>query len=513
MLVTATIFITMAGPQALAQTAKGTVFNDENRNGQRDPGEKGLPSVGVSNQHQVVLTDEDGAWELPVDDDTSFFVIKPRNWMTPVDIEFKLPRFYYTHKPNGSPALRYPGVKPTGPLPDSIDFPLHRRPEPDVFRTLFFGDTQCSNEQELQYMAHDVIAELVGFDGAFGVTLGDIVNNSLSLFDQHNRTVALVGMPWYNVIGNHDINFDADDDKRSDETFERVFGPAYYSFDHGPTHFIVMDNIHWHAKTETKNGHYTGNFGPEQLAFVKNDLAHVPNDKLIMLMMHIPLTGTDDREGLYRLIEDRPYSLSISGHTHWQAHQFIGTDAGWNGRTPHHHVINVTVCGSWWQGAPDELGIPHTLMRDGAPNGYSIITFDGHSASIEYKAARQPATYQMNIFAPYTVKADQAADTEVLINVFGGSEKSIVEMRLGDDGDWIPMTRTPRQDPAVLAIRAAQDSKNPPRGTKLGAPIESAHIWAAKLPKNPTKGLQILHARTTDMYGKTFTAGRAIHIR
>ena len=64
-----------------------------------------------------------------------------------------------------------------------------------------------------------------------------------------------------------------------------------------------------------------------------------------MLLMHIPLTGTVDRQSLYRLIEKRPYTLSLSGHTHWQAHQFIDESDGWKGREPHHHIdaINAPI--------------------------------------------------------------------------------------------------------------------------------------------------------------------------
>ena len=69
-----------------------------------------------------------------------------------------------------------------------------------------------------------MVAELVGTDAKFGVTLGDIMNDNLSLFSSLNRTVALIGIPWYNVIGNHDLNFEALDE-HSDETFERIYGP------------------------------------------------------------------------------------------------------------------------------------------------------------------------------------------------------------------------------------------------------------------------------------------------
>ena len=104
-------------------TARGYVFEDLNRNGVRDQGERGLPRILVSNQREVTVTKKDGSWELPASDDTIFFVVKPSGWMTPVN-HHNLPRFYYIHKPKGSPNLKFEGVKPTGPLPASIDFPL-----------------------------------------------------------------------------------------------------------------------------------------------------------------------------------------------------------------------------------------------------------------------------------------------------------------------------------------------------------------------------------------------------
>ena len=507
--------VVVTGPSdPLAATATGVVFHDENRNGKRDAGESGVPDVRVSNQRDVVITDDKGRYRIPVDDDTTIFVVKPRGWMTPVDPEFKLPRFYYTHKPAGSPATRYDGVSPTGTLPNSVDFPLHRQAEPDTFRMIMFGDPQARNETELEYMARDVINELVGFDADFGITLGDIVFDDLAIFDQHNRTVALIGIPWYNVIGNHDLNFDAPSDKLSDETFERVFGPNYYSFDHGPVHFVVLDDVLWRGVDENKEPRgYVGEFGEQQLQWLESDLRHVPENHLLVLTMHIPMTQCRDREALYRLMEKRPYSLSFSAHTHTQEHVFLREQDGWRGPEPHHHVINVTVCGSWWQGAPDERGIPHATMRDGAPNGYSIVTFDGQKASIDFKAASQPAASQMNIYAPYTVESSQASDTEILVNVFAGSERSKVEMRLGPDGSWAPMQQVTRMDPYKLEIQQAEQSEHPPRGRKMHEPSPTSHMWSAKLPAEPPVGLTLIQVRTTDMFGRTYADWRPIHIK
>ena len=107
-----------------SQTAKGIVFNDLNRNGKRDPDEKGVAGIRVSNGREIVVTSDEGRYELPVSDDTIVFVIKPRHWATAINDD-QIPQFFYIHKPKGSPPdFRFKGVEPTGDLPESIDLPL-----------------------------------------------------------------------------------------------------------------------------------------------------------------------------------------------------------------------------------------------------------------------------------------------------------------------------------------------------------------------------------------------------
>ncbi|MCA9067017.1 MAG: metallophosphoesterase, partial [Planctomycetaceae bacterium] len=214
--------------------------------------------------------------------------------------------FYYIHKPNGSPPLKFAGVKPTGPLPESIDFPLYQQHEPEKFKAVLFGDPQPRDQKEVDYIAHDVVEDLIGTDASFGVTLGDIVFDDLSMFEPQARAIGLIGIPWYNVIGNHDINYDASHDHHSDETFERHFGPAYYSFDYGQAHFLVLDDIEWIVPNGVGKGRYQAGLGNEQMEFIRNDLALIPENQMVVLMMHIPLVDVRDRHELYRLIEQRP---------------------------------------------------------------------------------------------------------------------------------------------------------------------------------------------------------------
>jgi hypothetical protein len=504
--------------------AKGYVFEDKDGDGRRGEGEPGLPGVRVSNGRDVVLTDDSGRYSLPIDDDTIVFVIKPRHWMTPVDAE-NLPRFHYIHKPAGSPEIHFPSVAPTGPLPDSVDFPLVRREEPDSFKLLLFGDTQPRDVKEVDYITRDVIEPLLlqeNHGAVLGMTLGDVVFNDLSVFPPLKQAVALLGLPWYNVLGNHDMNFDAVDDRHSDETWEHYFGPPYYSFDHGPVHFIVLDDVVLLPEGETvakgkkkKPRRYAAGLGEKQLEFVRNDLANTPRDQLVVLTMHIPITEIEERAELYKLLADRPHTLSISAHLHRQDQRFLGPEAGFSADNPHHHLVHGTVCGSWWAGAPDENGVPNATMSDGAPNGYSIVTFDGPRYVVDFHAARRPAEHQMNIFGPDEVAAADAAATDVVVNVFAGTEKSTVELRLGDSGAWRPMEIVRTEDPYFVAMKELEEGPTPPPGRKLPAPHKSTHIWKAKLaeegaPLEP--GTRMIHVRATDMYGRTFEDRRAVRV-
>ncbi|MFM8397667.1 MAG: metallophosphoesterase N-terminal domain-containing protein, partial [Pirellula sp.] len=162
-----------------------------------------MSDVKVSNGLDIVRTDAEGRYQLPLGDEGQVFVIKPAGYRTRLGPN-QLPLFYYLHRPQGSPKLRFAGVQPTGPLPQSIDFPLTEQAEPELFRVILFGDTQPRNLLEVDYIAHDVIADIRKNSASFGVTLGDIAFDDLNVFEPLSQVVGLIGIPWYNVFGNHD---------------------------------------------------------------------------------------------------------------------------------------------------------------------------------------------------------------------------------------------------------------------------------------------------------------------
>jgi hypothetical protein len=505
-------------PPALAQ---GIVFHDQDGDGRRGPGDPGIEGVAVSNGRAVTLTDSRGRWRLPVEgDSTTFFVIKPRGWKTRLS-RHHLCLHYYHHHPHGSPRQRFPGVPASGALPESIDFALSPQDEPDRFKALVCGDPQPRDLREVGYLAQTVVPDLVGTEAAFGVSLGDIAFDNLDTLEPLSQVMGLVGVPWHHVPGNHDVNREAADNRQAFETFRRVFGPTYSAFQHGPVHFLLLNNIEWTGKDAAapdRQADYRGGLGERQLEFVANYLPHVPREQLVVLLMHIPLQcgydpsprmQTVDRPTLYRLLEDRPHTLSFSAHTHILGHLFLDAADGWHGPQPHHHIMAGALCGSWFRGAPDERGVPHATMSDGTPRGYLEVEFDGHRYALNgYRSLGRPREYQMHIELPSRVARSELARTPVAVNVFNGTERSEVRMRCDATDRWRPLTQVRETDPRAAWLHERDRQLASPYYSLPAPMARCPHLWKAPLPQDLEAGMHLLEVAATDMFGHTH---RAVH--
>jgi len=464
---------------AANEVAVGVVFEDSNGNGIRDAGEPGIPGVAVSNGLDVVLTDDEGLYELPITDDTIIFVTKPSGFEIAVD-EHNMAKFYYIHKPNGSPDYYHPGVEPTGPLPESIDFPLVPMDESNQFRIVVFADPQPQTREEVYHMQHKVLSELVGEDYRFGVVLGDIMYDHLDLFRHYVPMMGAVGFPFYHVVGNHDINFDAPDNETSTETYQRYFGPVDYSWQSGDVHFITMNNIKYHGRE--RRGYHTA-LDENQLAWLRADIEAAGPDKLVVINMHAPLydvrpnrriPGTDE---VLEMLQDHPSVLVLSGHTHINMFHTFTEEDGWMGDGTFIELNCVTVSGSWWSGPADYMGVPIGIQADGTFPGYTIIEFDGMDYQISYKAGSMPAEKQMSIYPPGTHRETDDAWNTLLVNIFYAPPEATVEYRL-NGSEWRPMQRELRVDPLARAYLDGPQ-KHSRRWVRAS---NSYHMWEAVIP-------------------------------
>ena len=155
---------------------------------------------------------------------------------------------------------------------------MRRREESRQFEALLLADTQPANDVELAYVRDDIVASIAGSSAAFAINHGDVVFDDLDLYARYLQIIGATGIPWHHCPGNHDINWDAQDDRWSRETWKRVFGPRHYAFQHADATFILLDNVHYTGRKpgSAQAGKYLGRIGDEQLRFVRNVLAHVP---------------------------------------------------------------------------------------------------------------------------------------------------------------------------------------------------------------------------------------------
>lgn len=492
-------------------TVSGYVYEDANGNGKKDRREKGVAKVSVSNGREVILTDEKGKYALPIGQDNIISVVKPSGYEVVLN-ESNLPQFFYIHKPQGSPTSEFKGVAPTGKLPKSVDFALLPTEEQEAFTALIFGDPQPYTKEEVDFFARGIVSEVEGIKNVpFGLSLGDLVGNDLSLFNPYIQAVKKAGIPWYNLLGNHDLNFDAGADSLADETYEAHFGPANYAFNYGKVHFIVLDDVLYLDPRDGKG--YWGGFREDQLDFVENDLKFVPKDHLVVLAFHIPISepgGGDpfrdeDRQRLFDLLKDFPHTLSLSAHTHLQRQDFFTQADGWRQENPHHHYNVGTTSGDWYKGKLDDAGIPVSTMRDGTPKGYAFINFKGNDYVIDYKVAGRPKDYQIEVFAPKVVAQGKNTSASIYANFFMGSELDTLMYRV-DNEEWKGMQYQKEYDPIYLHNLQQWDfAEELMPGKRPSNATQSTHLWRGSIPTKLQPGEHIIEVKATDMFGRTFT--------
>ncbi len=526
---------------APAATVSGVVFEDRAGTGLRGPDSPGVPDVLVSNGRDVARTDAAGRYTLPLDDEAVIFLVKPAGWTPPVDPSTGLHAFYRVHQPHGSPPalnLAFPGVEPTPPLPASLDFPLRRQDEPKAFEAVLFTDPQPETPAELDFVREDVEEALMGTGAKFGLTLGDVMFDDLSLYPRYKGLIGTLGLPWYNIPGNHDFNFEAPDRRYSRETWKRHFGPPAYAFAYADAVFLMLDDVDYLGPDPGKpggSGKYRGRLDDRQLAFVRNLLAHVPADRLVVAALHIPLRTdldpadraqnlTNAREFL-SLLDGRPHTVSVSGHTHTTEHHYLGEAYGWTGPEPHHHHVLTAVSGSWWSGPFDHRGVAVADSRDGTPNGFHVLSVEGTAYTTRFVPFKEPNARQIRVsvlshlhgemrrdyragaLIQPPVAPEAVASTLVVANVFDGGPRTTVTMAVGGR-DPVPMTRKRMPDPFVAELYARN-------GAVKKSWVEAepcSHLWVARLPADLGPGTHAVRIAAIDEYGRPHGARLALEV-
>lgn len=427
-------------------------------------GGKSIKDVVVSDGYSVVVTDKKGKYELtPHPDAVSLFI------STPAGYEFINEKGIARH---------YRLMQDAGSHKD-VNFELQSlNQNDDEHQFIIWADPQVKNANDVQKMMEESVPDvqklLRSLDAntlIHGITVGDIVWDEQKHFVDYDKAVAQMGIPFFQCLGNHDMDYRKGGDETSDDTFQQTYGPTYYSFNRGQVHYVVMDNVRY-LGTERD---YDGFVQQNQLNWLEKDLSFVPKDKLIVLCLHIPVhKGTKNSDELYARLQGREVHI-MSGHTHYNVNAIK------ENIYEHNHGA---VCGAWWTGP---------ICEDGTPCGYGVYKVKGKELSWYYKATGKPDTYQMKIYATdYS-----SSEKQLVVNVWNYDPKWKAEYWV-DGAAKGALESFEGFDPDAYKAMIGPDLPKP-RG--FAEPKQTKHLLKAIIPAT-AKEIKVV---ATDRFGKLYT--------
>ncbi len=515
--------LTIGQAYAQASSVKGQVF--ETVNGQR----LGLARVIVTNGRECTQTNAHGFYELPIDRNCIISIVKPSGYRVAEDPLTHLPKFYYIHQPEGTPAdlkFTYEGLQPTGALPQNVDFNLISQAESQAFKVILFGDPQPENDTEVNFIRDGVIPKLIGTDAQFGITLGDIVGDDLSLYPRLSSIIGMIGIPWYQVCGNHDLNYEAKDNVFARDTFKRHFGPSHYAFEYGNALFVVLQNIVYHGHDPSEpdgQGTYHEELSAEQLQFAKSIIERTAEDKLIVFLCHAPLKSSKNKFGIDIASEDtlallsltqNRKSISFAGHTHRMEHKYISLPNDPFGQKSHHHHVLTTLCGSWWSGPNSPDGIAYADACDGSPNGYYELSIKGAEYKTDFVPVSMKSEQKMRSMLAESIAADSdhtpayriksnsllssdLTNLHLVVNFFEGGPKTHMSYAV-DGRDFVPLEKTWIKDPWLKQRYSEHKGEIKPWVDS----VNSSHIWVGKFANTLSLGSHKITIKAVDEFGQ-----------
>ena len=379
-----------------------------------------LAGVCVSDGVQFATTDAAGRYRIESDKSAGFvFAVTPSNWVAA--------------EADGVQPLFWAALDEADARDEQHDFHF-ASVDQSRYTVMFFTDLHLTNSSEKRDLDHyrsialasisDEAAQASARGPVYSLNLGDLSHDlywyqydfdvsSAKRFLEQNGFPTLL----YSIPGNHDNDgatpAGVGVDRRAEHLYRRTFGPTYYAMNIGDVHWIMMDNIIYKntpGKGKKNVGvvgarDYDKGFTPEQLAWLRRDLATVDASKTVCLCTHCPVFFDRDRR---TLLTDRSQVDSLdalfsrfervhifSGH----AHRTLYTQDADYPRFDQ-YVLPAT-SGDMWVANNDF----QALCPDGSDAGFVVASVDGGKLRCDYRThlygRKVLRAYDMNAVGEY----------------------------------------------------------------------------------------------------------------
>lgn len=231
----------------------------------------------------------------------------------------------------------------------------------------------------------------------YGLMLGDIVHENMSLYPYYTAGMQASGVQVFNVIGNHDHDYTATTERDGARVFESYFGPSYYSVNLGKIHLVVLDNLIMKiVDGKVNKSNYSYGLTDEEWTWLQNDMSYVDTNTTIMVAAHAPMFKTKSM-GDYSTSSSTKHGADYAalfakykkvhawaGHTHVTFNYNYPTTSTLKNLEVH-TVARST--GELWT---------NEYCTSGTPRGYTVVEVDGDDVSWKFK----PTIYQAEYIAP-----------------------------------------------------------------------------------------------------------------
>ena len=366
-------------------TVKGIVYGG---------GVNKLAGVVISDGLLCVQTDENGYFEIDSDLSRTKFITAsiPSGYTAPVDAN-GLPIFYYrvTDEDRKKGLVQYTfEFNPIKNNPERYTLIVGADPQPRASSAHYDNIAYHALDMcEDFYLDMKEKAKTISDRNVYGMMLGDIVHENMSLFTNYVAGLKTLGFPMFNIIGNHDNDHTAANDTDGRRKYEEWLGPTYYSFNIGKQHYVVLDNLIMKKNGDGQLKDYDQGLTDEIWTWLQNDLQYVDRSTTLMVAAHSPMfmldTMSDRSNATSGHRKDYANLLSQFDKVHaWAGHMHTTFNYVYPASSPLKNIEVHTVARSTGELWTNEY------IADGTPRGYTVVEVDGDDISWYFK----PTIYQ-----------------------------------------------------------------------------------------------------------------------
>ena len=345
---------------------------------------KAIAGIQITDGTNIVSTDKQGKFSIETSSEKEY-------------IYYSLPSGFESPIENGIPVF-FRRINPELKK-QKINFELIKAVKSQTNHTfILWADPQVLDMEEfpqLEEVVKDVnktIASIPSETYIHAVSAGDNVFDRLNFFDKYKEVISQIKIPFYQVIGNHDMDYNNRSNELSANSFTAAFGPTHFSFNVGKVHYIVLKNVFYYGFSYR----YIGYIDENQLKWLEKDLQSVKPGTTVVLTLHIPtIYGESEKPGsfttemsnsvlnrqaLYKILSS--YNTHIlAGHSHTQWFTQAAPNIS--------EHVHAAASGAWWQGE---------VCPDGSPKGYTVYEIQGDSVSWYFKGVNQDKIEQFKLY-------------------------------------------------------------------------------------------------------------------